>query len=279
MLMPKVGKIPEFGENETTPGIEEEKESVGDESTVPETATPSEPPAENKPDAEVPETEVPAQPETIAPPASEEIDPREKMGIESERERLLREVAELRRLRRELRIEQKETPKPQEPLIVNKDDGLSDIDPTSVEIVQKVLQKELQKYGHVTREEMERSRYESVKQEEIEKFLNEFKEYTPENDPKNTNWDILNEHIQRFYKAPDNPRDIGQLLRLAHRNIVRAAPVKQDAAAQHRVAVAGVGSGGTQRAAPRGKFTERQRQIYRDGGWNEQEILEMERDL
>ena len=52
-------------------------------------------------------------------------------------------------------------------------------------------------------------------QEAIDRFVEEFPEYKPENDKDNQKWTILKEEFLT-YKTPTNPKDIYRLLKKAH---------------------------------------------------------------
>ena len=147
--MDTIGKIPEFTQDETT-------EVVGEK-----------PPEEIK---ELPlETEAPLEEldENIQEPDIEGA----IKGLQEERVKLLREVSELKGQKRQIK---------QDGLAViqSQIDELKDLHPQDVEVIERVLRAK----GLMTREEADKMFYEAVKDEELNKFLEKYPEYKPEND-------------------------------------------------------------------------------------------------
>ena len=61
-----------------------------------------------------------------------------------------------------------------------------------------------------------KSQYQDKQQESIDKFLEEYPEYKPENDIDNSKWDSLKQELAT-YKAPENPKDWYSLMKKSHR--------------------------------------------------------------
>lgn len=159
-------------------------------------------------------------------------------------------------------------------------DTLEGVNPEDATLVEKVLRAK----GYITREESQTMFYEAVKQEELGKFLDKYPEYKPENDANDVNWNTLQREVG-MYKMPSNPRQIGEILERSHKQVqpsYQSAQPKPGAispAVKRQLEVAGVGSGGTQ-SSTRGKtLPEHYKEHYRRGGWTEEEIIEIEKNL
>ena len=260
-----IGKLPEFTSDETQ-SEEKGKEEGG---VSPPKATP--------------EKEVENEKEThVEPPAieksAEEEETSEGDGVEDlervneqlkkERERLMVEIRELRGERREVKQQQIDK-------IETAIDELKDVHPDDVKIVEKVLHSK----GYMTKDEVSKQFYKGVKDAELEKFLNQHPEYKPENDPNDLNWSILQRELQ-FYRLPENPNKIGEMLEKAHRAIERSVFNERSVDAKRHLAnVAGMGQGGQQRSSSTKSLTARDKAIYESGGWSEEEIRKIEQRL
>ncbi len=160
-----IGTIPEFTSDETHVS-ELIPEEVKPEETPEETETPALP--AEKPDETVVE-ESPA-------PSQDEID-RAEQGLQHELVRLRKDIAELRGQKREIKQEQINTVQAQI-------DELKDMHPDDVATIDRVLRAK----GYMTKPEADKMFYEAVKGEELNKFLERYPEYKPENDPDDANW-------------------------------------------------------------------------------------------
>jgi hypothetical protein len=253
-----IGKIPEFTSDETSheEPIEEVKPEAAIEVAPIEKETP------------VPPTEKPLAPskEEYSEPMTVE-DKNAVQGLLNERVKLLKEISELKGQKRELKQEQLQR-------VQTQIDELKDLHPQDVEVIDRVLRAK----GFITREEAESMHYKAVENEELNKFLEKYPEYKPENDPNDANWAMLQREIA-LYKQPSNPRQIAEILDRAHRAIVRApAKVVSDPviAKKRQVEIASAGSGGSQRSSPVTKFDSAKRAMLERGGWSEEEIQKME---
>ncbi len=246
-----IGELPQFTEE----GTEEVKES------------PVEAPIEEVPAEEVKETpSLPEEKPAEAEPKPQGDDVVVKQGLLTEREKLLQEIAELRKQRRDLRKEETQEVITQ---VADKLDDLNDVDVLNIERVLKAK-------GYVTKEESQKLHYESVKNDELTKFLDKYPEYKPENDPNDLNWNSLQKEMS-LYKSPSNPKQVAELLLKAHRNIATTVPVTETVA--KRIATAQKGAGGTQRTSAGKSLPPNLRRAYEDGGWSEAEIKELEDKL
>lgn len=267
-----VGSIPDFSSDTTlAPPIEGEeqaevKEPEAEEAPVVETETPASPPEE----INAPETA------PVAPSGQDSAGPPDELkgaiqALQGERAKLLKDISELRGQRRELKRE--------ELIKVNERiDELKDVNPQDVGLIEKVLRAK----GYVTKDEAHGMFYEAVKQEELNKFLERYPEYKPENDSGDVNWSTLQRELG-YYRMPDDPHAINDILERAHRNIAnlsrtfadRAAPVKA-----RQAELAGAGAGGAQRSSPRhGTLEPRHRAVLEAGGWSSEEIANIEKKL
>ena len=247
-----VGKIPEF---DTDEGIEEVNQAPTDE-VVEEEAQPAEPPAAEEADA-------PDEPDVVVD-QSEDIQ-RALTGLQNERAKLLREISELKGARREIKQEQITR-------VEERMDELKDVNPADVTLIDRVLRAK----GFVTKEEASGMFHEAVKEEELQKFLDRYPEYKPENDPGDVNWGLLQREIG-YYRAPKDPRIYAEILERAHRGIARAPAVKAEPMKRRQAEIASVGGGGMQRNASRVPMDARRRAYFENGGWSNEEIDRMER--
>lgn len=257
-----VGKIPEFTKDEETLEVN----PAVPISTVPaeeEKETPAEPPTENKPAGET-EPVAPSAQQVPSDEAGEQV-----RGLQIERAKLLKEISDLRGQRREL--------KEQELFKVESTIGeLEGVNPEDAEVIEKVLRAK----GYVTKEESQKMFYESVKQEELNKFLERYPEYKPENDPADVNWQTLQRELA-YYKMPGDPHRTGEVLERAHKNVRPLQSISRPhvAVAKRQLEVASVGSGGTQHSSIGKTLPPHFREEFVRGGWTEEEIKSIEKSL
>lgn len=276
-----INAIPEFTTDESssgTPGQVETKQPTADEVVVPETETPAITPAEKPTDGQTPtDSEVTHTPVVesnqdappIVPAAAK---PTDIQGMETYRASLLKDIAELRGQKRELAK--------QELARVNQTiDELKDLNPNDIAVIDRVIRAK----GYMTKAETDQMFYKAVENEELNRFLEKYPEYKPENDPNDLNWSTLQKELG-YYKMPSNPRQIIDILERAHKGIARvpsgptaAAPARQ--AVQRRIAVASTGSGGSQRPPQNDgvAFDPETRVMLKNGGFSDLEINAMEK--
>jgi len=244
----QIGSIPEFTEDTAVPPeeVKEAPESV-------ETETPDLP--ADKPGTE--SAEVPSQTDEQA---------RAIEALQKQRTELLKEIQELRGTRREIKQEQLKS-------VETQIDELKDVHPDDLNLIEKVLRSK----GYLTKEEQGKMLYESVKTEELAKFLDKYPEYKPENDPNDVNWQTLQREFG-LYKMPENPRQIGELLERAHRSVpkvgTRTLPEQK-----RRVEIASVGGGGVQQTSSQKSFSPEKIAMFKAGGFSDEDIKQMEARL
>ncbi len=263
-----VGSIPEFGSDASPENkvLEEVKQPV--EETLPaETVTP-EPPAEKPLDPPVQvDTTVPSQP--IQDPEQE----RAIAGLQAERVKLLKEISELKGQRREIKQDQLAA--------VNQQiDELKDVHPDDVNLVEKIIRAK----GYMTKEESSKMFYQAIKQEEEGRFFDKFPEYKVENDPDGRNWSLFENEVSRLrelgWTIPTNPRKIGEAMELIHKNIVKVPSGPSVPAQRRAIEVASHGGGGAQRPSPSSnKLTPERIEMYKRGGWSDEDIKAIEARL
>lgn len=262
----KIGKIPEFTTDEDVENsdIEEVKEAEEEEisSSEKEKETPSELPAEEKPAQK--------EKEILGEDAYEKQSELEKalQSLQREKEKLLKEIVELRGKRREIKEMQLKK-------VESDIDELDDINPDDVKLVDRILRAK----GFITREEASKMFYESVKQEQLNKFLEKYPEYKPENDPHDINWNALQKELS-YYRMPEDPHLIYNILEKAHRSIQQSSSsIKDLNEKKHKTAVAGVGSRGVQKLSSYKKLDPFKRIMLEQGGWTKEEIDKIESQL
>lgn len=249
--MAELNMVPEF----TNDGTEEVKQAV--ENTV-----------EKDTHAELPADEVtPA--DSVQPPIRDDSGDLTKQlqGLQDERVKLLKEIQDLRGQRRELKRDELTK-------LDDKIDELKDVNPDDVAIIDKVLRSK----GYITKEESARMHYESVKQEEVNKFLEKYPEYKPENDPNDLNWNALQREFS-IYRVPDDPRLIGERLIRAHKAIAPVASDRNVDIKRQQVRTAGSGSGGVQRSSSSKALDPAKRAMLERGGWSAEDIKRIEERL
>jgi len=177
---------------------------------------------------------------------------------------LLREIQELRKERRELKQRKRGVFTEEEPT----KEELEGLSPEDTEWIDKILKNK----GYVTRDEL----YRIIEQEEINKFLEKYPEFKPENDPDDRLWNALQEEL-KWYRKPENPRDIGKLLEKARRAIQVPTGGRSSLSLQKRVEIASKGSGGktTQRSSSSVPLSRDKIEELRRGGFTDEEIEEM----
>lgn len=195
-------------------------------------------------------------------------------ALQREKADLIKQVKELKGTKRELKQEQLR--KTQEHI-----DELKDLHPDDIGTIERVLRSK----GYMTKEEAGQMFYDAVKNEELEKFLNKYPEYKPENDPDNIRWGAFERQIEKEkelgYSLPKNPHHLAVFLERVHQAISpnSSKNTTDRAAAERRIQIAGVGSRGSQQSsAPKSLDTE-MRQILLRGGWTEDEIRNIEAKL
>jgi len=253
-----IGKIPEFNSDKTpaeNKGIEEVKQPTADEVVEKEKETPTEPPAETKPD------------DSKVVDGTGNVDS-QLQGLMAEKAKLLDEIKSLRGQRREIKQE--------EVLVVQKQmDDLKDLYPDDIEKIDRILKHK----GYMTAAEANKMFYKNVQDEELGKFLDKYPEYKQDNDPNDINWNSL-QRVLSLYKMPENPRDIGDRLERAHRELQRSIPSDRTAEAKKRqIEVAGVGAKAAQRSSSIKSLDPDKRRALQDGGWSEEDIKAIEKNL
>lgn len=253
--MATLNMVPEFTPEE--PMVQEKVQPLEPPTEVEEKETPSEPPAEEKPVLE-------GEPSQSVDTGELE---KQVQGLQTEREKLLGEIRDLRGQRRE--IKQQELQK-----VDSKIDELKDIHPEDAALIDKVLRSK----GYITRQESHEMFYKAVENDKISQFLNKFPEYKPENDPNDLNWNALIREFQ-IYRKPDDPHQIGLLLERAHQAIAKPAGGQEIPAKRQQLKTASVGSGGIQRSSSGKTLDEDKRAMLIHGGWSKEEISKIEKNL
>mgnify|MGYP001577111032 CR=1 FL=1 len=135
------------------------------------------------------------------------------MKIHGEFTRRSQENAELKR-ERDAALEAAKT--------VQREEGLPDLSDVAPETLD-VLERYVKAKGFVSKEEIQRrdrqqleSEYEKAKKIQINAFLDKHPEYKPENDPGDEKWSVVLSELNRWYKLPDNPNEIGDMLERIH---------------------------------------------------------------
>lgn len=210
-----------------TSSRDEEEESPEEPSTSNDEQESEEEPSEEATEGDEPdEAAEDEEPETtessVTEPEETELDKDRKANeaIKAEKARLLKEVEDLRLQRRKLRQDGPEVPPP---LIVDSADPneLADIDPTSVEVIERVIKAK----GYVKKEEIHAEAQQKSLDEAQNSWLKDHPEYLPANDPDDTRWNALISATKIFVR-PTTAQELQRVLSLAHRDLNPDAPTK-----------------------------------------------------
>jgi len=171
------------------------------------------------------------------------------LALHKEKEKILNDISQLRKERRQVRYGEKE-----EPLLVDKQqDGLlQDVAESDIQLIEKVLKAK----GYVRKDEISSMSYSEKVTTKQDEWLKQHPEYLPENDKDDTKWLLLKGTIETYFKAPSNPNDIQRVMDLAHSMISpsKSLPVRSKAstdAAQEKIQTSSKGSiGGGTKAVP-----------------------------
>lgn len=266
-----IGSIPEFTQDDSNPeGIKDihapQEASESDAQTTDETPvekgkdTPSVPPAENEPVAAGGN-----QPNVDTRDLKTELIS-EIEGLKDARRELIFELKDLRGEKRELKEREIEK-------VDEKIDTLEDVNPDDVSLIDRILNAK----GYVSKRGVQQMLSESKKQDALDKFLQEYPEYSEDNDPDRKKFGPLLREVS-LYKEPSDPQQWGAILRKAHRSLHgNQAPSERPAAVTKRqIEIAGVGAGGAQRSSSVKPFSFEKRMALVNGGWSEEEIQSME---
>lgn len=269
-----IGKIPDFTDDssEEVGKVSDKPEKTTETPVVEEKETPSEPPTGEQPatseteEGEDIETDKEKLKDELRQELKTEVE-KEVQGLKEARKELILELGELRGERRKAKEDEISE-------VQDKIDDLKDLHPQDVEIVERILQSK----GYVSKGTVDKMLYESRKQEEVSKFLNEFREYSDENDPNRKKFEPLLREVS-LYKEPEDPKMWGTLLRRAHKALIETQSINDRTISvkKQQLKVAGVGAGGSQGSSSAKPFDERKRQLLKDGGWSDEDINIMEK--
>jgi chromosome segregation ATPase len=251
---PEAGEEPVKSEKAATEEVaEEEKE------------TPPIPPIGEKP-AEAGEPEIRDDAENL----KKQVQSLEEQlkGLQQEKVSLLKEIAEARGQRREIKKEELQK--------VNQQiDELKDVHPDDVSLVDKILRSK----GYLTKNEAEKMSYEAIKNQKLDEFLEKYPEYRPENDLNDINWNTLQKELA-FYRLPNDPNKVMEVLERAHKAVQKGiGDSKTLEIRKQQLKTAGVGGSGVQKSSSRKRFEPEKRYMLERGGFTAEEIERMEARL
>lgn len=178
---------------------------------------------------------------TVADPVIEPTGVSEEKRVNAlslEEKRLREQIVELRKERRSVREAQ---------VIVDKPDTLEGVNPDDVALIEKVIRAK----GFIRKDEIKAMSHQEKLESHKDVWLQAHPEYLPENDPDDAKWNALKGHVDAYFKAPSNPKEIEKILDLAHSMVSprRTLSVKEPAtnkAAQERLKSSSIASGGGQ---------------------------------
>ena len=258
--------MPNANETEEIEVKETESEETTEETVDPESSQdPEESEESPEEEEETEETEEPENTEEvqIESPAVK-IEPSVEGPIarvigETPREYALRlEIYNLKQERRKEKI--KGFTEPQvinQPIEAKKENEvLKKYKPEDVQSLREVLPILAQEMGYVSRDELQKTSYESEAQIQIDKFIEAHPEYSIDKDPDSTLWERLKSEYQTLYKPPKDPKDFKKIFERIHQDmfgIKVSGPLPKVNAAREKIKVASHSSNpakGIQRQRP-----------------------------
>lgn len=153
---------------------------------------------------------------------------------------------EVERLRGKLRSNQTKeifTPAPpgtKKPLSPDKQKVLEKYDPAELNNLRELIDVMADDMGFIKKEELTAQTYNSQADSILNDFLDDHKEYLPENDPEGILWNQFREEFS-LYKQPENPKEYKKLFSKVHDNIFGMKPtgdIKKINAQRQKIAVA-----------------------------------------
>jgi len=262
-------RVPKFTDEENQEDVGTEQAvkpaQAVEESTEEEKETPVEPASTETPS----ESENPENPEVLTDDTGVPDKSENEVRLEKQVQGLLNEIKTLRGKNRQL------TPQEQQTLIANqqKVDELQDVNPDDVQVIDKILRAK----GYLTKTEAEQMTYKAIEQDELNKFLEKYPEYRPENDPNDLNWSVFQRELS-LYARPRDPRQWSEILERAHRGVSKPSSDRGLPEKKQQVKTAQVGSGGTQRSSSSNKNSFDPETIIRlrQGGFSDEDIAKMQ---
>lgn len=142
-------------------------------------------------------------------------------ALSLEEKRLRDSIVELRKERRSVK---------EEKVIIDKVETLEGVNPDDVALIEKVIRAK----GFVRKDEISAMSHQEKLENYKDAWLQAHPEYLPENDPDDVKWSALKSHVDAYFKAPSNPKEIEKILDLAHLMVSpkRSLSVKEPASAQ-----------------------------------------------
>ena len=164
-----------------------------------------------------------------------------------------------------------------------KEDDLSDIDPESLKIVERVIKAK----GYVSRDELGSITFEQQQKDAQTNFFDKHAEYLPENDKDDFLYNELKKELT-LYAKPSDPKLIQQIYERAHKavrdkfptyfkttNSVNLTDQKKNIVRNQGAGTGGgasSGGGSSAGSSKEGKLSPTQIEHLRSGGWSEEDI-------
>ncbi len=213
------------------------------EPIVKETDTPAPSSVEEKPIEEETEESAPAEAEEeseVTPPAEVvKVEPKPVDG-ETPREKALR--LEVERVKGLLRKEktgdlfvQSTIQPPKKTLSESKKKVLEKYDPAQLSELGDIIEAKAEEMGFVRKDDLSAQSYTETADTHLQSFLDNHKEYLPENDKDGLLWNKFREEFS-IYRQPTNPKDFSKIFNKVHESIfgIQAAGNLNKINAQHQ---------------------------------------------
>lgn len=203
-----------------------------------------------------PVEEVPVE-EVVVEPTKPENKIESVEGLEAKKARLLTEIQELRRDRREAKgstFQKHDQPAETPVFIKPEEDVLKDTAPEDVALIEKVLKAK----GYVRKDELAASTFQEKLSSVELSWLEQNPEFKQENDPEDEKWNQVRSYVSRLGMRPTKPDDVREILDIARERLFgkKTAPLPEKslhsvAAKKQNIAVgAKTSSGGSSPAKP-----------------------------
>jgi hypothetical protein len=207
--------VEDFGEETIEESVDESIEETPEEET--ETPT-SEDETDDETNSDVVEEENDSEPQ----PEEEEDKPEIPYGETPKEWALRKEIENLRQRIRKDRNEELFVPN-EIPSINNETTGknkelLEKYDEDQLNELGEIIKAKAEEMGFVKKEELRAETYKETADSLLNNFLENHKEYLPENDKDNTLWNRFREEFQ-MYKQPQNPKDFKKIYERIHSSI------------------------------------------------------------
>lgn len=234
-------------ETEVKDGVVVPDPEIETEETDPE-SSPENDPEGDDPEGDDPEPEAAPVPKKVEVPAAPAAiaETRQRLEGETDREYAFRmEIIRLRSNNRQQRgteVVNNPPARAAKPAVNEAQKKILDkYKPEELQALREVLPVLAGELGYVREGDLQAKQYTDIAQEQIDEFIKEHPEYSPEKDPDNILWGKLSQEYKDFYKQPENPKNLKKIFDRIHRDIFgieAKGPLPKTTAAKEKIKVA-----------------------------------------